>query len=93
MQALAPVQKELGAKRLERLAGALCMVMGIEALIVTKEVARISPDRALGVKRWAADVLLAAALDEARGVKKEKRKQNLRRDGLALPARSRPIAV
>jgi AcrR family transcriptional regulator len=85
VQALAPVQKELGAKRLERLVGALCMVMGIEALIVTKEVARIAPDRALGVKRWAADVLLAAALDEARRrVKQEKRKQNLRRDGSAL---------
>ena len=88
MQALAPVQKELGAKRLERLVCALCMVMGIEALIVTKEVARVAPDRALGVKRWAADVLLAAALDDARQVKQERRKQNLRRDGSAFPARS-----
>lgn len=88
MQALAPIQKELGGKRLERLVGALCMVMGIEALIVTNEVARIAPDQALGVKRWAADVMLAAALDEARRVNQEKRKQNMRRDGSALPARS-----
>jgi len=57
---------KLGAKRLARLVCALCMVMGIEALIVTKEVARVAPNRALGVKRWAADVLLAATLDEAR---------------------------
>ena len=77
MQALAPVQIELGAKRLERLVCALCMVMGIEALIVTKEVARVAPDRALGVKRWAADVLLAAALDEARRVKQERREATL----------------
>ena len=88
MQALAPIQKELGAKRLERLVCALCMVMGIEASIVTKEVARVAPDRALGIKRWAADVLLAAALDDARQVKQERRKQYLRRDGSALPARS-----
>jgi hypothetical protein len=76
MQALVPVQKELGAKRLERLVGALCMVVGIEALIATKEVARLAPDRALGVKQWAADVLLAATLDEVRRENRKGRRKN-----------------
>jgi AcrR family transcriptional regulator len=90
-QALAPVQKELGAKRVERLVGALCMVVGIEALIATKEVARLAPDTALGVKRWAAGALLAAALDEARRGKQKGPKRNLRRNGSALHARSLKI--
>lgn len=65
-RALEPVRKELGAKRFERLIGALSLTIGIEALIVTEDAARLSREQALGVKRWTARVVLDAMLQEAR---------------------------
>jgi hypothetical protein len=65
-RALEPVRKELGAKRLDRLIGALSLTIGIEALIVTEDAARLSRKQASDAKRWAARVLLDAMLEEAR---------------------------
>src|SRR5262249_26209128 len=65
-KALAGVEKPLGRERLERRASAICIVMGIEALIVTRDVCLLPAERAREIKRWAAGVLVRAALAEAK---------------------------
>ena len=64
-RALQDVEGDLGAERFERLVSALCMMVGIEALVVMQDICLLDPARAKEVKRWAAKVLLQAALDEA----------------------------
>lgn len=75
-RALEPVRKELGAARLERLVGALSLTIGIEALIVTEDAARLSREQAASVKRWTARVLLDAMLEEARQEKTSRSKSS-----------------
>jgi len=64
-EALAPVQEHLGAERLERVVAALSMCAGIESLIVAEDICGLRPAVAEAVKRWAARVLLQAALEES----------------------------
>src|SRR5262245_11883834 len=65
-KALAGTEKSLGRERLERLAAAICIVMGIEALIVTRDVCLLPAERARAIKRWAAGALVRAALAETK---------------------------
>ena len=70
---LAPVRRELGDARAKKLRSALAFTLGIEALVVLKDVCRIDDEgEALSVQRWAAAALLRAALDEARGARKKR---------------------
>lgn len=62
--ALEPLHDRLGAERLERLVTALAMCVGVESIIVTKDIGGLSPEESEAVKRWAAAALLHAALDE-----------------------------
>jgi AcrR family transcriptional regulator len=64
-QALAPVRRQLGPKRFARLAAALAMVIGWEALVVQRDLAGLSPADGADLSAWAAIALLRAALDEA----------------------------
>jgi AcrR family transcriptional regulator len=64
-EALAGMDKRLGRERLERLVAAICMVIGIEAQVVTRDVCLLPLDRARQIKRWAAEALVRAALAEA----------------------------
>jgi AcrR family transcriptional regulator len=66
MRALHSVEKELGRERFERVVSALCMMVGIEALVVMQDICLLEPARAREVKRWAAKVILQAAMEEAR---------------------------
>lgn len=63
-KALAETETALGRARLDRLVAAICMVMGIEALVVTRDVCLLPPERAKEIKRWAAGALVRAALAE-----------------------------
>jgi AcrR family transcriptional regulator len=63
--ALAPVKKKLGKRRYERLVSALAMCMGIEALIVLRDLRGLRASEAEEVSRWAARALLRASLEEA----------------------------
>ena len=63
--ALAPVKRKLGKRRYERLVSALAMCMGIEALIVLRDLRGLSQRSANDVSRWAARTLLREALREA----------------------------
>lgn len=64
--ALAPVRKKLGKRRYERLVSALAMCVGIEALIVLRDLRGLSEHEAEEVSRWAAKTLLREALEEAK---------------------------
>jgi hypothetical protein len=55
----------LPAPLLRRLRYALCLVYGAEALIVTRDVARLEPEEATEIMCWAARALIAQALAEA----------------------------
>jgi hypothetical protein len=61
-RALAPVAASLPAASLRRLRYALALVFGAEALIVTRDVARLDPAEATDVMRWAAATLIRGAL-------------------------------
>ncbi len=63
-QALAPAKKALGKRRYERLVSALSLCMGIEALIVLRDLRGLSKGDAEDVSRWAARTLLRASLAE-----------------------------
>jgi AcrR family transcriptional regulator len=72
-KALCGTEATLGRERLERVISAICMVIGIEALVVTRDVCLLSPERSRQIKRWAADALLRKALAEATEARVEPR--------------------
>jgi AcrR family transcriptional regulator len=63
--ALSSLKKTLGRERFVRLTCALCVLCGIEPLIVLNDICQLAPEEAREVKRWAAQQLLRAAISEA----------------------------
>ena len=63
-KALDDVKDGLGHERFERLLPALAMCMGIESVIVLKDICGLPDEEAEAIKRWAARALLEAALSE-----------------------------
>jgi AcrR family transcriptional regulator len=63
--ALEPVAEQLGPERTERLVSALAMCVGLESVLVVKDVCGLSDASGEKVKLWAARALLRAALLEA----------------------------
>lgn len=61
-QALAPVRQQLPPAQWRRLRGALSLVLGIEAVVVMKDVCRASDEESLATLEWAALALLQAGL-------------------------------
>lgn len=64
---LSPARRELTERQRRRLQAALALTLGMDAFIVLKDVCRLSDGEAQDVLRWAAQTLLRAGLDEARG--------------------------
>lgn len=62
--ALEPALHALADKQRSRLLPALALTMGIEPLVVMKDVCRLGDEEASSVLKWAAEVLLDAALTE-----------------------------
>ena len=60
--ALAPIEDSLSTDLFRRLRFALALIMGAEALIVTRDVCRLQADEATQVMRWAATTLIQGAL-------------------------------
>jgi len=58
------VRKELGKKRFERLVSALTVCLGIDALIVLRDLRGLSATEAEAVTLWTARMLLRASLAE-----------------------------
>jgi AcrR family transcriptional regulator len=63
-RALEPVRPRLEARRYERLVSALAMVIGWEALVVQRDIRRLSPAAGVELSVWAARALLRATLEE-----------------------------
>lgn len=64
-QALAPIWDRLDQQMKQRLTGALSLCLGIDALVVLRDVCGYSPEQAVEISRWAAQALLHAGLGEA----------------------------
>lgn len=62
--AIAPLEQELPSMQFQRLIHALSLVMGIEALVVMRDICELDNKEAEKVLRWAAKTLLAGALNE-----------------------------
>lgn len=60
-----PVRERLGPARFARLVSALSMVVGLEALLVLRDIRGLDHGQMEDVSRWAAGVLLQASLDES----------------------------
>ena len=64
-KALASVEGRLEVRSYKRLVAALSLCMGIEALVVLRDICTLEAQEAEEVSRWAAQALLKAALGEA----------------------------
>jgi AcrR family transcriptional regulator len=63
--ALAPAKKRLGAKHFERLISALSLCVGIESVMVLTNLRGLSQKEATRISAWAAETLVAGALQQA----------------------------
>jgi AcrR family transcriptional regulator len=61
-EVLRPVQ-DLPDEQLRRLRAALALTLGIDSIVIMKDVCRLDDDEALAVLRWAARALLRAGLE------------------------------
>lgn len=66
-QALAPVWDGLDDRAKERLVGGLSLCMGIEALVVLRDICGFSPQQAIEISRWTAQAILHIGLDTREG--------------------------
>lgn len=64
-EALAPVRQRLRPAQWRRLRSALALTLGMEALVVMKDVCHLSDQEALATLEWAALTLLRAGLENA----------------------------
>ena len=62
--ALVPVRERLGEARFERLVSALAVLVGVDALLVLRDIRGLGRDEMEAVSRWAARALLRASLEE-----------------------------
>jgi AcrR family transcriptional regulator len=65
--ALAPARERMDEDSFERLVAAICLCVGIESLVVLRDVCGLDAGEAEEVARWAASSLLKAGLDEGGG--------------------------
>ena len=66
-EALEPVRQRLRPAQWRRVRSALALTLGVEALVVMKDVCNLSDDEALATLEWAAQALLRAGLDSPAG--------------------------
>jgi AcrR family transcriptional regulator len=63
--ALAPVRERMDEESFERLVAAMCLCVGIESLVVLRDVCGLEAKEAEEVARWAAFTLLRTSLSES----------------------------
>jgi AcrR family transcriptional regulator len=79
--AIAPLRSELGARSFRRLACALAMVVGWEALVVQRDVCGLDAQEGEALSLWAARALVTAARTSSSGhvLRKHERRDHRRR--------------
>jgi AcrR family transcriptional regulator len=75
-EVLGPVREQMSAAQWRRLRSALALTLGIEAMVIQKDVCRLADKEALEVLGWVAQTLLAAALREAPGSKAARQRRS-----------------
>jgi AcrR family transcriptional regulator len=65
--ALAPARAQLSDEAYERLASALAVCLGVDALLILRDICGLGPERIETVMAWSAQTLLTSALEEAEG--------------------------
>jgi hypothetical protein len=65
--ALAPAQVRMDEESFDRLVAAMCLCVGIESLVVLRDVCGLEAEDAEEVARWAAFTLLRESLGESEG--------------------------
>ncbi len=64
LNALAPARDRMDEASFERLVAATCLCVGVEALVVLRDVCGLEAEEAEEVSRWAVFALLGASLGE-----------------------------
>jgi AcrR family transcriptional regulator len=64
-EALEPLRREMRPAQWRRLRSALALTLGVEALVVMKDVCNLSDEEALATLAWTAQTLLRAGLENA----------------------------
>ena len=64
-EVLKPTAGDLTDEQRSRLRGALALTLGIDSVVILKDVCGLDDQDTLAVLRWAATVLLEAALQQA----------------------------
>ncbi|MGO7590569.1 TetR/AcrR family transcriptional regulator [Rhizobium leguminosarum] len=64
-EAMSPLQATMPPKNFQRLLHALSLAVGIEALVVMRDICELEPKEAEKVLRWTAKTLLAGAMAES----------------------------
>jgi AcrR family transcriptional regulator len=64
-ESVEPLRGRMPDDDLRRLEAALCLVVGVEAMLVMRDICRLEPDEAIAVSRWAAEALLHAGLPDS----------------------------
>lgn len=70
---LAPLRARLGARAFDRLIKALCVVYGIEPMVILKDICGANDRETEAVVRWMMDALVDAALRDAAAAAKRRR--------------------
>jgi AcrR family transcriptional regulator len=78
-QAIAPLKKTLPRRQFQRLAQALSLTYGLEALIILQDLWGLEPREVQNVTQWAAAALVRAALSEARATQRQRKKTQARK--------------
>lgn len=72
--AIAPLKKTLPRKQFQRLAQALSLTYGLEALVILKDLWGLEPREVKAVTQWAARSLVRAAVSDAKAAKRQREK-------------------
>lgn len=63
--AVEPLRTQLGAQRLQQLVGGLALCVGIESVVVTRDICGLNHTEAEELKQWTANALLHQAIRDA----------------------------
>ena len=73
-EAIAPLKKTLPRRQFQRLAQALSLTYGLEALIILQDLWGLEPREVRNTTQWAARALVKAAVSEAKTAKRQRAK-------------------